>query len=131
MAELPADRLTRPLSGIALSHPLLPLDDGRAAGVLVELSRTACDTFDEKAAVVRQLHRAPSQDHHPGVRVGIAGRVVGEAISRHIRKDLSCSAIVLVHGLLCSFRGWAVPLISMAVAWPGHAVGAGASACWA
>ena len=123
MAQLPrtTDEAAQ-LRRSALSHPLLPgalvSDDGRAAAVLVELSR-ACDTFNEKAAVVRQL-RAQSQNHHPGVRVGIAGTpVVGEAISRYIRKDLSlltpiCYAVLLVAAYWL-FRGWAVPLISMAV----------------
>ena len=106
----------------ASSYPLvagnLVSADGRAAAILIELAAD-CDTFEEKAAVVRAL-LAATEEHLAEVRLRIAGSpVLNDAISRYIERDLRIvtpvSFLIVVLSTLVLFRRVSVPLISLAV----------------
>jgi predicted RND superfamily exporter protein len=129
MKELPdspeqAIRLQEEAASYPLVFGSLISTDNRAAAVIVELERD-CDTFREKAAVVRALEAAlaeylsafPSQ---PDVVVRIAGSpVIGDVISRHIQEDMQvltpASFAVVVLSTFVLFRRFSVPAISLSV----------------
>jgi len=106
----------------AASNPMiagnLVSDDGRAAAILVQLSRE-CDTFAKKAAVVHAL-RELKRDATAGVTVRLAGSpVVNDAISRYTQRDLSIltpvAFVIAALSILLLFRRPAVPAIAMGV----------------
>lgn len=106
----------------AASNPMiagnLVSDDGRAAAILVQLTR-ACDTFAKKAAVVHAL-RELKREAMAGVTVRLAGSpVVNDAISRYTRRDLSTltpvAFMIAALSILLLFRRPAVPAIAMGV----------------
>jgi len=96
----------------------LASDDGRAAAVVVELSRE-CDTFEKKAAVVRGLATL-CREHFPELRIRLAGTpVASDAISRYLQKDFSiltpAAFVVVVVCILLLFRRLTVSLICSSV----------------